>query len=208
MTAIKRFEATMERCHALVELGTNGNRNEDCLRMAIVLAVSALEWYVKDRFLESLAKHCRNTGGRFNEALEKRLEKAGIEIDFWRNRAMDNHSNPLKTVHNKMARHLRSFTIQKAAVIDELFSCYGLGNITTHAEKKAGLRTVKASILKMIRRRHVIAHASDYLIQGRVQSIDCREVQLRLDRLERFVRAMEEILKARFATRRPRRARR
>lgn len=208
MKAINRFEATMARCQALVHLGTQGHGNEDCLRMAIVLAVSALEWYAKDRFLESLARHCRNTGGKFNEALEKQLEKAGIATDFWRRKAMDKQPKPLKTVRNKMARHVRSFTVQTAKSVDELFSCYGIGNITMHAEKKAGLTTVKASIKRMIRRRHEIAHASDYLISGKLQAVDCEDVKLRLDRVERFVQAMEDILVAKFSARRARRPRR
>lgn len=208
MTAIKRFESTLERCHALVELGTNGSGNDDCLRMAIVLAVSSLEWYVKDRFLESLARHCRSVEGRFNDALKERLQNAGIATDFWTQNAIRGQPRPMRTVRNRMAKHLRSFPIQKAVVIDKLFSCYGLGNITSHAEKKAGLKTVKSALGRMIHRRHDIAHASDYLIQGRLQAVDCNDIKLGLDRVERFVRAMEEILKAKFTKRSQRRARR
>lgn len=201
MTAINRFESTMARCHALVELGTNGTGNEDCLRMAMVLAVSALEWYAKDRFLESLAKHCRRVEGRFNGILNKLLREAGIATDFWIKNAINGQARPMRTVRNRMARHLRSFAIQTAVGIDDLYLCYDIRSITAHAEKRAGLRRVRASIRRLILRRHEIAHASDYLIQGRLQAIDCNDVVLRLDRLERFVRAMEEILAVKFSAR-------
>ena len=46
----------------------------------------------------------------------------------------------------------------------------------------------------MIERRHAIAHSSDYLVSGRLDAIDAREVTLRLDRLSRFIAAMDEIL--------------
>lgn len=199
MNAKKRFDETMKRCNAQIALAKTTAGNDDCLRMAIVLAVSAMERYVKDRFRESLAKYCTQNAGSFNVSLTDWLEKAGIDGSFWTLKTICPQKRPLKTVRNKMARYLETIPIQSAESIDKLFLCYGLKNLTANVVKKTGLKTVRASIRRMIRRRHAIAHGSDYLISGQLDTIDAREVSLRLDRLSRFITAMDEILASKFA---------
>lgn len=199
MNAKKRFDETMKRCNAQIALAKTTDGNDDCLRMAIVLAVSAMERYVKDRFRELLAKYCKRNAGSFNETLAARLKKAGIDESFWTLKTICPQPKPLKTVLNKVARHLGTFPIQSAASIDELYLCYDLKNLTSHAAKKTGLKKVKSSMTRMIARRHAIAHGSDYLFSGRLDAINAKEVSLRLDRLSRFIAAMEEILTSKFA---------
>lgn len=205
MNAKKRFDETMKRCDALIALANKGRGNDDCLRMAIVLAVSAMERYVKDRFRQSLAKYCRQNAGSFNEALKQRLAQAGVDDSFWNLKAICPQKKPLKTVLNKVSRHLGTFAIQSATSIDELYLCYGLRDLTANVERKTGLKTVRASIRLMVRRRHGIAHGSDYLVSGKLDAIDAKEVTLRLDRLSRFIAAMDEILASKFAPRKRKR---
>ncbi len=200
MVAKRRFDATMDRCNALVALATQGRGNDDCLRMAIVLAVAAMERYVKDRFLELLTPYCRIEAGTFNEALNTRLNEAGIDASFWSRRALCPQKMVLKTVRSKMAKHLESFAIQTATSIDDLFRCYGMKNLTVHAADKTGLKTMKSSLRHLIARRHDIAHSSDHSISGTLQAVDASEVSLRLNRLSRFVTEMETILLSSFTS--------
>lgn len=200
MNAKKRFDETMTRCNAMVALADTEGGNDDCLRMAIVLAVSAMERYVKDRFRESLAKYCKLHAGSFNEDLIDWLKKAGIDESFWTRKTICPQPRPLKTVRNKVARYLEAIPIQSAESIDNLFLCYDLKNLTTHVARKTKLKKVRTSITWLIARRHAIAHGSDYLISGILNAIDAGTVALRLDRLIRFIAAMDEILASRFAT--------
>ncbi len=194
MNAKRRFDETMTRCNAMVALADAEGGNDDCLRMAIVLAVSAMERYVKDRFRESLAKYCKQHADSFNGNLIDWLKKAGIDESFWTRKTICPQPRPLKTVRNKVARYLETIPIQSAESIDKLFLCYGLKNLTTHVARKTKLKKVRASITRLIARRHAIAHGSDYLLSGKLDAIDAGEVTLRLDRLTRFIVAMDEIL--------------
>lgn len=201
MTAKNRFDDTMNRCSALVVLATREG-NDDCLRMAMVLAVSAMEKYVKDRFRESFARFFRQSHGLLNDDLARLLNDAGVDAAFWNEMVIQRHDRPLRSMRNRLAKYLETFAIQSAASINRLYICYGLKNITAHVMRRAGLKTMSSSMKRMIDRRHAIAHGSDISVSGRLQPITSEEVTLRLDRLTRFVTAMDEIVTAKFSSRR------
>jgi hypothetical protein len=198
MRAKRLFDETVERCGTLLEGPANYQGRQDCIRMAIVLAVAGLERYVKQRFLENLSRQIREQP-EGNEALNKLLSESGVTADVWKGLALGGQSHPLKTVRSKVVVHLENIAIQNSSSINDLYKCYGLGSIVGNAARKTGLKTIWPSVMRIVNRRHKIAHDADYKRAGALESVIENDVRKRLGDLCRFVNAMDEIVSRRFA---------
>lgn len=204
MKAFQQFSQTMTRCNRLVEAFVNRkNGNDDYLRFAIVLAVSAFEKYVKDAFLEHLVQFERipSQNPKQRNEFDSFLQKAGVDHDLWKNCYLNRGKcpRPRRIIRNTVQRHLSTISIQKHDSISGLFKYYGLGNILQNASAKSDRVLIWKTIEKLISRRHQIAHASDCRAMGRLSEVRVDQVSRQLKALARFVGCMEEIIQNKFS---------
>ena len=207
MKAIAGFRETISRCNQLVELfHTVSPKNDDLLRFAVVLAVSAFEKYVKDSFVERLVQFARlpSAGKSKREEFDAFLKGAGVEPDLWREcyNARGKNPNPNLRMRNRVKRELSSKPIQRQTDISELFKLYGLGNILVRARELSNKALIWKTIEKTTKRRHQIVHASDYRFAGSLEPINDKNVNRHLAAFERFVESMNSILESRFKKKR------
>lgn len=206
MKAIQQFNQTMIRCTRLVEaFGNGGTGNDDYLRFAIVLAVSAFEKYVKDAFLEHIVQFERmpKQNSKQRAEFDAFLREAGVAPDLWKNCYLNRGKcpRPRRIIRNTVRRHLETMPIQRHDSISGLFKHYGLGNILQNASAMSERALIWKKIEKLIDRRHQIAHASDCRAMGRLAEVRADQVFRQLKALERFVGCMEEIIQAKFSQR-------
>ncbi len=195
-----RFDETMIRCDALIQL-YDSTKNDDLLRAEVVLCVAALERYLKDRFLELfipfLKREQRKTGiGKWNKHTEELLTASGVNEDFWKTCAFSPTRNFAK-ISTKVRKHVRKMTLQNKGVIENLYTCYGI-SIIQCAVGIADRKLLWDSVAKLIKRRHQVAHHSDYLNAGKLDEIDKKEIMKRLGHVKKLVDCIDDILNLRF----------
>lgn len=197
MNAISRFNQTISRCHSLLEEYKSSCKNVDLPRFAIVLAVAALERYVKDSFMVHLVDELKKEN--VDSDLRQLVTEAGVTSDFWEQCVRKHTERPYRKASNAVKRHLLSFSIQNKKSISDLFKCYSLGSIVDHAQKKADRKTLWKSTEKAIKRRHQIVHAGDFGNMGRLQAVDFDETNHRIEDIKLLVANMEDIIRNKFS---------
>lgn len=198
--SLAKFKKTIARCEALVEsyktLHTQSQADgktpapKDILRGAVVLSVAALDAYITDVFAEKLVAYLKKYTP--SNSLVSLLRDAGLDTkEALRLITME---RPYRRISNLIRQHYQSFTTQRFDVIDNLFTQYGLKNITSNAEAKSGRKKIKSSVGKLIERRHEIAHAGDYNSHGKINDIDETQIAKRIKHLELLVVEIDSIV--------------
>lgn len=202
-----KFQKTAKRCEALIDtysaLHALSAENEaipappkDMVRGAVVLAVSALDAYVTDVFVEKLVTYLKKF--KPDQELIDLLFAAGLDTkEALTLLTMD---RPYTRIRKLVYRYYATYTTQKFDVIDKIFLPYRLKKLTDNAAAKTGQVTIKAKVMKLIERRHEIAHGGDYNQHGRINDIDEKRVGRWVRQLEALVTAMDEIICARIPT--------
>lgn len=199
--AFAKFTKTIHRCESLVKSyerlneidrteGVDIPTPKDIVRGAVVLAVAALDAYVTDVFAEKLVPYLKRHSP--DETLVKLLFDAGLDtktsLDLL---PMD---RPYRRIRTLVERYHRTFTTQQFDVIDKMFLCYRIKNLTENAERKSGRVSIRSSVAKLVQRRNQIAHAGDYNDHGRIVSIDEKQIGKRVEDLQKLVTNMDLIL--------------
>tara|TARA_B110000908_G_C10245131_1_gene448373 strand:+ start:1936 stop:2559 length:624 start_codon:yes stop_codon:yes gene_type:complete len=202
--AYEKFKKTVVRCEELVRAYKILHKNhkkksnipapKDIVRGAVVLSVSALDAYVTDVFSEKLVIYLKQR--QPEEPLIELLSQAGL--DTKEALSLIVMERPYRRIRTLIERHYDSYTTQRFDVIDKLFLPYRLKGITSNAEKKSGRKTLKASVGKLIERRHNIAHGGDYNSHGRIKNIDEEQIEKRIKDLHILVKNMDEIICSRI----------
>ena len=196
-----KFIKTVRRCEALVEAykklqaidaenGVDVPTPKDIVRGAVVLAVAALDTYVTDAFSEKLVPYLQKY--KPDEELIELLYKSGL--DTKEALVLLGMERPYRRIRTLIENYYGSYTTQKFDVIDQIFRPYRLTKITENAAKRSGKISIKASVGKLVERRHQIAHAGDYNRHEKIIDINEDQIAKRIKHLELLVTNIDEIL--------------
>lgn len=201
--AYENFEALVQRSLNLLALqpavesffkstgtGREDADSDDIARAAIVLAVAAMDSYFTDIFTELLVPYLKKKGP--TKDLIKLLSDAGLDTKAALE--MLKLERPYRRVRSLVENHFEQYTTQRTKVIDELFKCYGINNLSTNAQKKAGKSTLLRSVSKLIERRHCIVHEGDRNSRGQYNPINKSAVKRWIKHMTKFVSAVDQIL--------------
>ena len=181
----------IEAYQALVKKKPKGVAHPtDQVRAGVVFAVSAMDAYYTDRFCETLVPFLKLNGP--NERLIKILDDAGLNT--LQALEMIQMERPYRRIRTLVQNHLETYTTQRFHVIDELFLCFGVGDLCTHAQGRLKRTTILRSVEKLVERRHEIVHEGDVNKHGRLRDIDAAVVKKRIGHLSSFVTSCEELL--------------
>jgi hypothetical protein len=163
----------------------------DLCRAAVVLSIAAMDAYFTDIFIERFNPYLRNKGATNN--LVEILSKAGLNTKV----ALEllSMQRPLRRIRSLLEAYLDRHTMQRTAVIDELFKAYSITNLSAHAQKIKGRKTLIRSIEILVDRRNQIAHEGDMNSHKKTNAICSIETQRRIKDVVLFVSGAEEILR-------------
>ena len=196
--AANQFLKTTNRCIHLVDRYLDDMANpdksrphsSDLVRAACVLAVAAMDAYFTMKFTEILVRYLKAKGPE--RTLVELLSKAGL--DTREALTMLAMKRPYRRIRTLIERHLENVTTQRFNAIDELFTAYGLPELSKHVEARAERKTLCRSIEILVDRRHSIVHAGDYDSKGKLRSVDGRVILKRIVDVGIFVDNAESII--------------
>lgn len=197
-----RFDESMQRCDALLELAEKSPLKEEVLRFVVVLCVAALDMYASDRFMENFSQHIRHRTLKANEI--DLLKKAGVTVEVVLNllRRQKKGAHPFRAIRKYVDKYFAKASRQSFAKINDLYSYYGLGQLTNDALKKCGKKTVGKRVQRMLDRRHKIVHEADYDGKHKLTKLKKNVVCEWRKATASFVGCMEEILCNKFCAKR------
>lgn len=203
MNAKRKFESVIARALALCELRrqlwtsrssrspVRNLRIDDLLRSALMLGVSAMDAYYRDKFLERLIPFVKKKSA--TRTLEKALQDAGVSMGDVL--SLLGNRRPLRSLRNKVADWLLSKPMHDLDQVDGLFVAFGLKNLTEHAAKKDGAVTIRRKVADAVARRHDIVHYGDYY-GGRtsLKTLTNTWTRRRLNWISRLVSQSEDMI--------------
>lgn len=199
MNAKVRFDESMQRCDALLAQAEKSPLNEELLRFVVVLCVSALDMYASDRFMENFSRHIK-TRSLASDEIEL-LKNSGVTIEVVLNLLKQHKKgkHPFRSIREYVDRYFSKASRQSFDKINDLYTYYGLRNLTDDALKRCDKKTVGSKIQKMLIRRHKIVHEADYDGKHKLAGLNAKEVCGWRKATETFVGCMEEIICNKFA---------
>lgn len=204
LDAKTKFDKVLERATALCDLherlethGVPGDDDvanlslDDLLRSALMLGVSGMDAYYRDKFVERLVPYTKKHGTK--KVLENALEKAGVTMaDIL---PLLGNARPHRTLRNRIADWLARKPMHDLDQIDTLFQGFGLEKLTENAAKKDGAKTINTLVKKAVQRRHDIAHYGDYHAgKNSLKSMKRKWTRQQLNRIQRLVNESEAII--------------
>jgi hypothetical protein len=164
---------------------------DDLLRSALVLAVSAMDAYYRDKFLERLIPYIKTKPTV--KPLEDALSKAGATMaDVL---GLLGNKRPRRTLRNKIAKWLLEKPMHDMDQIDALIRGFGIKNLTENSAKKGGAPTLRKKVVVAVKRRHAIVHYSDYYsVKNKPKDIDHDWTAKQVDLIVRLVEQSDAII--------------
>lgn len=205
--AKQRFDDTIKRCESLIDLSRdhyiaqlpNADLKGELLRYAAVLAVSALDMYAGDRF-----------GEKFVSVLKSHvpckrdtdfLDKIHVNMIDLLELLRETPKRPYRRMRTLVDEYLSRNAMQSLNKIDDLYKYFDLPKITDRASVVAKRTKLKASVLKLVRRRNAIVHGCDYNGQNVVQRIGEKEVKRWIADVKCLVEGMDKLITEKFSRR-------
>ena len=205
--AKQRFDNTIKRCEAIIELANdqyikqrpNADIKGELLRYAAVLAVSALDMYAGDRFGEKFVSVLKShTPCKRDTDFLERIHVNMIDIlELLR----ETPKRPYRRMRTLVDEYLSRNAMQSLNKIDDLYKYFDLPKITDRASVVVKRTKLKASVIKLVRRRNVIVHGCDYNGQNVVQRIDEKDVKRWIADVKRLVEGMDKLITEKFSQR-------
>ena len=161
--------------------------------MAIIGAVSCLDSYFVDRWLNSLVPYLRQY--EVGDKLADFMTKNGVTLRDALNLLKE--YRPRLVLRRRLEARMDKFVAQKIDVINDIFGCYGLKEIVNRAASKSKDKHCLTRFNAMIERRHSIVHNFDRKNSGLQKSFSggrSKGVLLSLVSAEKLIDAVEEIL--------------
>ncbi len=193
-----KFDKIIKRCNVLIKLydeqKQENSTNNDLARAAIVLSVAAFDGYITDVFVEYFKTFLENTS-EISDKTEKKLVDIGITVKIILNSLQTD--SVYEQLYAVVRQHYEKVVTQRMEVINNLFTLYGLNNITENSEKKSGVDMLIKSIEDIVQRRHVIVHKGDYNSSGKINSISEDDIDA-IKKITILVHNMDEIIENRF----------
>ncbi len=195
-----RFDESMQRCDALLELAEKVPLKEELLRFVVVLCVAALDMYASDRFMENFSQHIRHRTLKANEI--DLLKKSGVTVEVVLNllKRQKKGAHPFRAIRKYVDNYFAKASRQSFDKIDDLYSYYGLGQLSNDALQKCGKKTAGKKMQRMLDRRHKIVHEADYDGKHKLTELKKDDVCEWRKATALFVECMEEILCNKFCT--------
>lgn len=169
---------------------------DDVVRSALALAVSAMDAYFRDKFIDRLIPYAKSHKAT---VLSPTLKSAGVQMaDLLELLGKD---RPHRTLRNKIAAWLQAQPMHDLNRVDKLFKPFGLPNLTTdainvaNASKKRGAAFGRSTVEKVVSRRHEIVHYADYFAgKNDLQKIDADRVLRQIDYVRRLVESADGLI--------------
>lgn len=193
--AKERFDETVLRCRHLLDIYQQMPKEKDILRAVVVLAVSALDMYASDRFMEEFVGFIKKH--EVTDKTLKFLQNAGFTIADALRLFRDGKERPFRCIRTIVEHGYEKKAMQSFQSIDKLYGFYGVQGICHNAERKSK-RKILAPLMQMLNRRHEIVHAADYHGRNELKDIQIKKVIRWLKVLEILVNEIEEILTNKF----------
>ncbi len=162
----------------------------DGLRMALVLAVSAMDAYFTDKYVEAFIPYLRKRGP--NQDMVEYCTKAKIDVRV----ALELlcKKRPLESLRAHVSQYLSSYVAQDIRKIDDLYKTIGLRDLSRSAQAKSHRSRLILNVEAAVRRRHEIAHSGDVTKAGHLRRISAKSVEDALDCIKYFVRDADDII--------------
>ncbi|MDP8254104.1 MAG: HEPN domain-containing protein [Candidatus Alcyoniella australis] len=203
MDAKTKFDKVIARAISLCDLHerleTNGIPNgtvvdlslDDLLRSALMLGVSGMDAYFRDKFLDRLVPYV--TKKKTPKTLEKPLSDAGVSMSDVLE--LLNNQRPHRTLRNKIANWLLEKPMHDLRQVDDLFLGFGIKKLTENAAKKSGAPTINKKVSDAVNRRHNIAHYGDYFAgRSKLKEIKRDWTKRQLNWISRLVKEADSII--------------
>lgn len=218
MKAIELFGLNIQRSEELLEVHKNSYPHgrptqkgpaADLLRAVIVFSMAALDAYIHRRIVEAV-KRVLTLRKRVPEKCIDQISKKFKEKDGYREILnLSIQKNPENRILRLLNESLSPMTFQKPEQIKLLFEMAELQEETSWKQinrflknrpgkkKKGRKRDAKSILLSLADRRNDIVHEADMYFskkyQGKIKSINRKEVRDDLGKLRRIVLAIEKI---------------
>ena len=163
---------------------------DDLVRASVVLAVAAMDAYFTDIFAEMLVPYLKKRGP--TPAMIDLLSRAGLDTKVALE--MLGLDRPYRRVRTLVEAHFERYTTQKMHIIDNLFLCFRVKNLTANAEKRTRKTTLRSKIEKLVLRRNAIVHDGDRDAFGRSRAIGRQAMRNRIRNSMEFVSSVDFIL--------------
>jgi hypothetical protein len=164
---------------------------DDLLRSALMLGVSAMDAYYRDKFLERLVPYAKAKSA--TKTLEDALSRAGVTMTDVLE--LLGNKRPHRTLRNKIAGWLLGKPMHDLDQVDVLLQGFGIKKLTENAAKKDGAKTIRTKVEDAVQRRHDIAHYGDYFAGKKtLKKIERAWTVKQLDWIARLVEQSDAII--------------
>ena len=198
------FSKTIARANSLIELHDQEPKlaePDDLARAAVILAVAGFDRYFTAKFCDVLVTRLKSKK-TISPDLYERLEKAGFGTEFALRLLLETVENrssrPFRKIRTIVQNSLSNHTTHRDGVIDALFLSLDLKNLSENASKKAGQPSLSQKVMKLVDLRNEIAHEAHVKQNGEPRSLNVGSIRTMIGQLEKFVKACDEIVDARF----------
>jgi len=206
-SAKQRFDDTIKRCETIIELSedqyiaqlSNGDLKGELMRYAAVLAVSALDMYAGDTFGEKFVSVLKSHTPCKRDT--DFLDKIHVNMIDILELLRETPKRPYRRMRTLVDEYLSRNAMQSLDKIDDLYKYFDLPKITARACAVAKRTKLKASVLKLVRRRNTIVHVCDYNGQNVVQRIDAKKVKRWIADVKCLVEGMDKLIVEKFSHR-------
>ena len=206
--AYLRFKKIHADTVALLPAATEAFKPEDSnahlCRYALVLGVASMDSYFTRKFTNRLTTFLKMRGITPN--LSNHMNQAKIDTEFFLQLLLDDTQRPFRKIHTKISGQLDHYTSQSVWKIDRLYSAFVLENLCDRAMKKVqkdghlpGFRQPLKRLNRVVKRRHLIVHASDFNAHGKYYKIETGRTRDDLKLIYGFVTGAEAVIDEHFA---------
>jgi hypothetical protein len=162
----------------------------DGIRIALVLAVSAMDTYFTDKYVEAFIPHLKKRGP--NKEMAEFCANAKIDVLV----ALEllRKKRPLDSLRAHVGQYLSSYVAQNVDRVDKLYLTIDLKNLSQHAQAKAHRKPLVRRVVAAVKRRHEITHSGDTTKEGHLRKISPSAVVEALDSIKLFVWNCDDII--------------
>ena len=195
--ALAQFVSTSQRSQDLANLYVSlrtshspPNNVDDVMRAAVVLQVASMDAYFTRKFIDVLMPYLRSHGP--NTRIIKLLSEAGLNTE--QALVMATMDRPFRRIRTLITSHLETYTTQRFRAIDELFVCFGVKDLSQHAQASIHRKSLLRRITALVKRRHAIVHAGDIQKGGKLSPINAKQLLGRMEAVLLFVQAADDLI--------------
>jgi hypothetical protein len=158
------------------------------------MAVAGMDAYFTDKFAEIFVPYIKKFGVERSPDLLDLLQKAEITIAITLGLLSDQRDRPLRTIRRHLDKYFNAYVTQKISVIDKLYACYNLKDLSKNAQNYSGKKELIKNVETIIQLRHEIAHAGHYNSHKKLKTINRTYVQNKINDLKAYINSVDYII--------------